>query len=180
MPEIGTSARPKRGSVLDQLRNDTRGVELVELVLVLPVLLTVVFGLLEFGSVFDKQHVVSGLSREAANIASRGASLDSVVQITLANGGTVGVGPAGAVIASQIDIISGIPQVTDQRIGGSLTVLSKVGVLGAQATPFVGNGLSNGKTYFVVEVFLPYQPFTPLRGLIAPVIPDTLYDRSIF
>lgn len=170
----------RRRTLLGQLGKDTRGVELVELVLVLPVLLTVVFGLLEFGSVFDRQHVVSGLSREAANIASRGASLDSVVQITITNGSSIGIGPVGAVIASQVDVISGIPQVVSQRMGGGLTVPSKVGLPGAQATPFVGNGLSNGKSYYVVEIFLPYQPFTPLRALIAPVIPDTLYDRTIF
>ncbi len=167
-------------AVLDHLRKDTRGVELVEVVLVLPVMLTVVFGLLEFGSVFDRQHVVSGLSREAANIASRGASLDSVVQITITNGTTVGVGSDGAVIASQIDIIGGVPQVTNQTVGGNMTVASRVGLIGAPATPFVGNGLADGKTYFVVEIFLPHQPFTPLRAFIAPVIPDTLYDRSIF
>ncbi|MCG8468258.1 MAG: pilus assembly protein [Gemmatimonadetes bacterium] len=167
-------------TLLRRLARDTRGVELVELVMVLPLLLIVVFGILEFGSVFDKQHVVSTLSREGANIASRGAALDSVVSVTISNGNTVDVGPAGAVIASRVDVVGGVPQVAAQSLGGSMTATSKVGTPGNPATPYVGNGLADGNSYYVVEIFLPYQPFTPLRGLVAPVIPDTLYDRTIF
>lgn len=167
-------------SLWRRLGRDTRGIELVEMTLVLPILLIVVFGLLEFGTVFDRAHSVSGLTREGANLAARGASLDSVLQITLSNGSQLGIGTQGAVIASRVDVISSVPQVTDQRVGGNMVVSSKVGPVGGQAAPFVGGGLASGRTYYVVEVFLPHQPFTPLRGFVSPILPDTLYDRSLF
>jgi len=55
-----------------------------------------------------------------------------------------------------------------------------VGVNGGIAAAYQGGSLVDGQTYYVVEVFLPYQPFTPLRGFVAPLIPDTLYDRTLF
>jgi hypothetical protein len=61
-----------------------------------------------------------------------------------------------------------------------MAVPSQLGQIGQPAGPLVGGGLTTGRSYFVVEVFLPYQPFTPLRGFVNPIIPDTLYDRSVF
>lgn len=176
----GGARRIRSGRLLRALRDDTRGQDLVELVLTLPVLLVVAFGILELGSLLDIQHSMSGLTREGANIASRGASLDSVVQVTVGNGSSWSLSTAGSVIASRVDVQAGVPRVTAQRIGGSLGAASRVGQNGQIATPLVGQGLLDGTSYYVVEVFLPYQPFTPLRNFVSSVVPDTLYDRTLF
>ena len=172
--------RAGRRRLLRALRDDTRGQDMVELVLTLPVLLVVAFGILELGSLLDVQHSLSGLTREGANIASRGASLDSVVQVTVSNGGSWSLGTAGSVIASRIDVQGGAPRVTSQREAGSLGAASRRGRNGQIATPLMGQGLLDGTSYYVVEVFLPYQPFTPLRNLVSSVVADTLYDRTLF
>jgi len=168
------------GNVWRALRDDMRGQDLVELVLTLPILLVVAFGILELGSLLDIQHSLSGLTREGANIASRGASLDSVVQVTVQNGNSWKLAAGGSVIASRVDIQGGVPRVTAQRAGGSLGAQSRLGQNGQIAAPLVGQGLANGTSYYVVEVFLPYRAFTPLRNFVSSVVPDTLYDRTLF
>jgi Flp pilus assembly protein TadG len=160
--------------------SDDRGQDLVEFVLTLPLLLIMAFGILELGSLLDIGLSISGLSREGANIASRGASLDSVVQVTVANGSSWNLASAGTVIASQITVQGGVPTVTDQRSGGGLGATSRVGVDGTATIAYQGGGLIDGQIYYVVEIFLPYQPFTPLSRLVGSMVPDTLYDRTLF
>ena len=75
---------------------------------------------------------------------------------------------------------AGVPMVVDQVATTGYAGLSRLGLLGAPATPLVGQGLSTGKFYYVVEVFAPYQPFTPLDALVNGIVPDTLYDRTVF
>lgn len=163
-----------------RLRDDTRGQDLIELVLTLPILLIVAFGILELGALLDAGHGLSGLTREGANIASRGASLDSTVQVTVANGGSWDLSSRGSVVASRIRVLAGTPLIADQVAGGSLSAPSRLGARGEVAAPLAGIGLRDGSTYYVVEVFLPYRPFTPLRNLLAGVVPDTLYERALF
>ncbi len=153
---------------------------LVELVLVLPVLLTVAFGVLELGMLLDMDHSIAGLSREGANLAARGASLDSVLYVTVLNRQLIGLDDDGGVIASRVDVQGGVPMVTAQLASYGYVGLSRLGGLGSPASDLVGQGLTNGKPYFVVEVFAPYHPFTPLAGLVHSIVPDTLYDRSLF
>lgn len=157
-----------------------RGQGLVELTLVLPVLLTLTFGVLELGTLLDVSHSITGLTREGANMASRGASLDSVLYVTALNGSTIGLQAGGGVIVSEIEIQGAVPVVIDQVATPEYTLMSRLGTLGTPATALAGQGLTTGKTYFVVEVFAPYRPFTPLDGLVRAVVPDTLYDRTVF
>jgi len=166
--------------LLDVLWRDRRGQDLVELVLTLPILLIVAFGILEFGALLDLGQSMSGLSREGANIAARGVSLDSVVEVTAANGASWSLSSRGSVIASRLIVKRGTPTVAEQRSIGGLGASSRVGVNGGIATAYQGGGLVDGQTYYVVEVFLPYHPFTPLRGLVGGLVPDTLYDRTLF
>lgn len=161
-------------------RRDDRGQGLVELTLTLPILLTLTFGVLELGMLLDISHSISGLTREGANMASRGGSLDSVLLVTAKNGVSVGLQSGGGVIASEVEVQRGTPIVIDQVATGGYTGLSRLGLLGAAATPLAGQGLSDGKHYYVVEVFAPYQPFTPLDALVNSIVPDTLYDRTVF
>jgi len=161
-------------------RRFDRGQGLVELTLILPVLLTLTFGVLELGMLLDVTHSVSGLTREGANLASRGGALDSVLLVTARNGASIGLQSGGGVIASEIQVLGGVPTVIDQVATPGYTTLSRVGLLGAPATPLVGQGLANGSFYYVVEVFAPYNSFTPLNALMNAVVPDTLYDRTVF
>lgn len=166
--------------MLRTLWRDRQGEDLVELVLTLPILLIVVFGILEFGNVLDAGQSMTGLSREGASIAARGVSLDSVVQVTAANGSNWGLSSRGTVIASRLVVQGGTPMVAEQRTVGGLGALSRVGPDGGLATAWQGGALVDGQTYYVVEVFLPYKPFTPLRGFVSALIPDTLYERALF
>lgn len=161
-------------------RRHDRGQGLVELVLTLPVLLIMTFGILELGMLLDVTHSISGLSREGANMASRGASLDSVLNVTAHNGATIGLSSGGGVVASEVEVQGGVPVVLDQVFTSGYAGQSRLGVLGAPAAPLVGQGLTDGKLYYVVEIFAPYQPFTPLDALVQAVVPDTLYDRTVF
>jgi hypothetical protein len=157
-----------------------RGQGLVELTLTLPLLLTLTFGVLELGMLLDISHSISGLTREGANMASRGGDLDSVLAVTSFNGAAVGLQTGGGVIASEVEVQGGVPMVVDQVATSGYAGLSRLGLLGAPATPLTGKGLSTGKFYYVVEVFAPYQPFTPLNALVNGIVPDTLYDRTVF
>ncbi len=161
-------------------RRFERGQGLVELTLILPVLLTLTFGVLELGMLLDVSHSISGLTREGANLASRGGSLDSVLFVTERNGVSIGLRNGGGVIASEVEVQGGVPTVVDQVATAGYTTLSRLGLLGAQATPLVGQGLGDGRFYYVVEVFAPYHPFTPLDAFLNAVVPDTLYDRTVF
>ena len=169
--------RPRRSR---RVRRCDRGQGLVEVILTLPVLLTVTFGILELGTLLDISHSISGLSREGANMASRGALLDSVVTITALNGRTIGLDDRGGVIASEVEVQGGVPIVIDQFATSGYAAKSRVGTLGSTATALTGHGLQDGRRYYVVEVFAPYYPFTPLEALVQSVVPDTLYDRTVF
>lgn len=161
-------------------RRGERAQGLVELVLVVPVLLTLTFGILELGTLLDTSHAITGLSREGANLAARGASLDSVLYVTVLNGQAIGLGRGGGVIASRIDVQGGVPVITAQLASAGYVGLSRMGVVGGPAGGLAGQGLTNARTYHLVEVFAPYRPFTPLEGFIDSIVPDTLYDRSLF
>ena len=68
-----------------RLARGQRGQDLVELTILTPLLLLIVLGIIEFGSLLDSQQAMSYLSREGANIASRGAPLGEVLTVTMAD-----------------------------------------------------------------------------------------------
>ncbi len=156
------------------------GQEAVEFLLALPILLVVMFGILELGNLFDVAHTMSGLGREGANIAARGTALDTVLQVTMANGSAIQLGGNGGVVASEITVQNGNPLVTNQLASNGYVGLSKIGPVGTMAAGLGGAALTDGKAYYAIEVFYIYDPFTPLKRLVNSVVPDTLYDRTVF
>ncbi len=53
-----------------------RGVNMIELALVLPVLLVLVFGVIDFGRAIHFSNVIINMSREGANLAARSGGID--------------------------------------------------------------------------------------------------------
>lgn len=60
--------------------NNERGQATVELALVLPVLLLILFGIMEFGRVFSSYLILTNAAREGARLAAVGASDTAIEQ----------------------------------------------------------------------------------------------------
>ena len=58
---------------MKRLINENRGQALVELALIMPILIMLLFGIIEFGRVFNAYLIVNNASREGARTASVGA-----------------------------------------------------------------------------------------------------------
>ena len=65
---------------LKRFHRDCKGQALVEMALVLPILLMLLFGIIEFGRVFNAYLVTSQASREGARAAAVGSADADVVQ----------------------------------------------------------------------------------------------------
>lgn len=165
--------------LLRRLSGDRRGQALAEFALVAPLLILLVMGVVELGRSLGVVHGMAGISREGALLASRGVALNDVISIVTANGSDFGFAGSGSVIVSRIEIRAGAPVIVDQRSSGSYA--SRLGALGEDAGGgLAASGFVTGGTVFAVEAFFDYRPITPLRNLIAGIIPDPLYERSVF
>jgi TadE-like protein len=59
--------------------NDARGQSVIEISLLMPLILVVALGVIEFGYALLDQHVVTKLTREGSNLISRDTSIDAAV-----------------------------------------------------------------------------------------------------
>ncbi len=171
---------PRLGHLARELWRRDEGADLVELVVVLPFLLLMAFGILELGNALDKAHAMATLSREGANIAVRGVDLDTVAAVTMMNGVSIGLDTRGGTIVSRILVEGGVPVVKEQVASSGYAGLSRIAQVDSTVTGFLGSGLAEGQQVFAVEVFYDHQKVTPLARLMAPVIPDTMYDATVF
>lgn len=156
------------------------GQALVELALVLPVLLLILLATVELGRAFDLTHALAGLTREGANLASRGTDLDEVLEVMLLNGTDIGLDANGGVIATHVLVEDDTARVEEQNASAGYELRSRIGQPGMVAEELLGIPLVNGQSLYVVEVFYPYEPVTPLHGFITWTLADELYERAIF
>jgi Flp pilus assembly protein TadG len=162
-----------------RLTRDERGQELVELVMILPILLLMILGIMEMGHAYNVTHALTGLSREGANLAARGTTLPQVAQIITDNGDDIDLENRGGTIATRIVIQGGTPVVVDQAVHGSVGA-SKVGVVGGPTTALGGATVGEGQVLYAVEVYYAYTPLTPLAGVMGRIIPNGFYERAVF
>ncbi len=167
------------GHLLRRLMGDERGQELVEMVIVLPVLLLVVLGVMEIGHVFTVNHAMASISREAANLAARGTVLAQAAQIAVTNGDDILLSTNGGAIATRLQVQGGVPVVVEQASHGSVG-LSKMGALGETPLALQGIAFDDGRVLYSVEIYYQYQALTPLVGVGGSIVPTQLYESAIF
>ena len=160
--------------------SDQSGQELAETAMVLPLLLFLALGIVEFGSMFSTTYTLTSLGREGANIAARGAPLDTVNALMLENGADIGLSTLGGVITSRVVVIDTIPTVTAQAATGSYAGHSRIGLVNSAATGLLQLATDEGASFVVVEIFYIQDALTPLESILAATIPDTLYSRAVF
>ena len=164
---------------VSSLRTES-GQALVEFALLLPFLAMMIFGLIEFGRGIDEKHSLATLSREAALLAARWTSLDSVAQAVIDNGSDIRLDLSGGSIASAVEITKKSAIVRQQSVSKGFEGASRLGAVGDTAVGLGGIGLVEGTTVYVVEVFYHHTPIVPLRRLFNLAVPAMLYERAVF
>lgn len=148
--------------------------------MVTPLLLVVTFGIVEFGSMLDSRQAIAHLSREGANIASRGAPLDTVLAVTMQNGTEINLSSRGGAVASRVFMSDGTPTIDEQIWSPGYGSASLMGGEGDDVLEMSGLGLSEGASVYVLEIFYDRPDWTPLKNFFSGSLPDVLYDRAVF
>ena len=152
----------------------------MEFALLLPFLTLMIFGLIEFGRGLDEKHSLTTLSREAALLAARGTSLDSVTRAVIDNGTDIRLDTNGGSIASAVEITRTSAIVRAQSVSPGFAGTSRIGAVGDTAAGLAHFGFREGTTVYVVEVFFSHTPIVPLGRLFNVAVPPTLYERAVF
>ena len=159
---------------------DTSGQAVAEFAMVLPLMLFLFLGMVEIGNALGVYHSMSRLSREGANIASRGTSLDTVLSVVATSGSDIHLGERGGSVISRIGVRSGGLEILDQVASPGFLDRSRLGAVGSSPVAFASYGLEAGNTHYVVEIFYRYRPITPFARLFESALPDPLYERAVF
>lgn len=165
-------------------RSQLTGLAVVEFAIVLPVLMIILFGVVDFGRTVLVRQVMINLSREAANLASRGTPLDDAMNAIIQSAAPLDMNEHGRMILSEVvRDVNGNTTISDQRIAGSLGNGSRVGTgVGNPATlPATDTPIPlPGQNMFVAEVYYQSPPITPLGNLVNITLGEIFYDAAFF
>lgn len=157
-----------------------RGQSVAEFAMVLPVVMLVFLGMVELGNAYDRVHGLAAISREGANIAARGTPLAETLDAAVLNGQALGLGTSGGVIASRLVIVDGVAIVDEQLATDGFEETSRLAEVDDPADLVTDAGYRDGTTLYAVEVFLAYQPVTPVGHFLDDLLPNFLYERAVF
>jgi hypothetical protein len=174
----GRARRAARG--LTRLFPSDSGQGVAEFALALPIILIILLGMVEFSNAYDQVHGLAGLSREGANIAARGTGLSEVLTTVVANGETLDLSTDGGAIVSRLVVKQGQPVIMAQIATDGYDKQSRLTDQDVAAEWIASAGFAEGSTHYTVEVFLNYEPLTPLSRLYGAMAPSQLYERAVF
>ena len=75
---------------------------MVEMVIVVMVLLILVFGLIDFGRAITTRQIIVNVSREGANLASRGTSLTNALEAIIGSANPLNITNNGTIILTVV------------------------------------------------------------------------------
>jgi Flp pilus assembly protein TadG len=163
-----------------------RGQAILELVPVMVLLLTLTFAVIDFSRAIWQVEVITGLTREGSNLASRNTSLTDSATAVINDGAVLNLASNGNVIITSVQNVGGSFVITGQYSTGSLSSVSKVGVYTPTGTPLATLPVTTptipqpGGTIYVTEIFSQFSPITPLGAFVNYALPSTLYDVAYF
>ncbi len=170
--------RPKKSG------NGERGQALLELVPVATLLLLLTFGVIECSYAIWQVEVLTALTREGSNLASRDTPLPTAATYVLNDGSVLNSANGGnmEVIVTAVQNLGGTYKVTAQSSTGTLAANSRIGIgTGATATlPTTPTTIPLNGSVYVTEVFSSYAAITPLGAFVNVTMPSVLYDVAYF
>jgi hypothetical protein len=196
MPHPETSAPLARRGV-----HDMRGSALVELALAMPLLMILVFGVIDLGQAVNTRMILTNVCREGGSIGCRQDPLQSTLpDLLVSSAAPLALnGADGRVIVTRItsgtSAASPNPRVTAQYQRGGLgvtgstapgaTQLGLSGPVYAHLVYDADQGIADLTNVTVVEVWFKYRPITPLSNFLPGLLtPDDggliMHSRSVF
>ncbi len=163
-------------------RTNDSGQALVEFVLSATLMLTLVFGLVDFSRAIYIAQVIANLTGEGSSMASRGTTLSDTATAVVAASTSLNLSTSGQVIVSSVFNNNNKIQLTGQVSQGGIGSISQIGsVIGGTAILPATVVPQLNQTVFVTEVFYKYQPITPIGNLLTgTVLPSQLYDVAYY
>lgn len=160
------------------------GLAVIEFAMVLPLMLVLMFGLIDFGRMILTRQVLINVSREAANLTSRGTTMDDAITAVKTSAQPLDIPAHGYVILTEIvRDTNGNATIAAQRASGGAPRPSKIGT-------GVGSGASlpttehmvppAGRSLFVAEVYYESPPITPVGELAGITMSELFYDVAFF
>jgi hypothetical protein len=160
------------------------GAALSELVVLLPLMLTMLLVAVDFGRLVYTTQIIVDLTRESANLVSRGATFDEAFSATFRNSGEVDVRDRGGVIISEVrrrDADDPTPWIFHQESRGGLSsVSSRVGREGGPAKIPDVTSLPTGMSIMAVEITHPFDPIFDVASLSINFYPEYIYEVAFF
>jgi hypothetical protein len=183
-------------------RHNERGVALVELALLLPILVVLAFGVIDLGRLIHARLVVTNVSREGGSLASRDIQVGDALITMLQSSAT----PFNLQTQGRIHVIKikagetrfdPLPYIDSRVSRGSYTAASSSISGNVNDTPGgLSSTLMNHLTFKtsintselseinIVEVFYHYRPITPLPNFVLGLFPTNggilIGSRAIF
>jgi hypothetical protein len=163
-----------------------RGQALLELIPVMLVMLTLTFAVIDFGRAIWQLQVITGLTREGSNLASRNTTMSDSATAVVNDGRALNLANNGEVIITSVQNVGGAFVITGQYSTGTLPA-SKIGTYilnGPPQTAILPTTATTipqpGGTIYVTEIFSSFSPITPLGAFMNYTMPSTLYDAAYF
>jgi uncharacterized protein (UPF0333 family) len=166
--------------------NKTSGQAILELALVLPLLVLLMVGVIDFSRAIEANNIIVNMSREGANMASRTSMAAQDIMNTLAyTAQSLNMRSSGMMYITVIQGVAGGYQIVPTPDAWSGTTLSGPSKpLSRVPTPTPSNpnplapfSLPVGDKAYIVEVFYKYASI--FSSNVAKITP-TLYSRAIF
>jgi hypothetical protein len=188
---------------------DARGQSIVEISILMPLVLTVALGVIEFGYALLDQHVVTKLTREGSNLISRDSTLEDAVTAlrsmstrpvdfntrsrvifsVLKKGATTGTVNYDQVILYQrYEYGASVGSGSTLQMRGSGTFGAAPDYVAANSDTNSGLQISNlpsnldvtrGGLVYVTEIYTTHDLLTPLTRF-GVTVPNTLYSIAYF
>jgi hypothetical protein len=180
---------------LRKLNMGKKGIAALELALILPILLVLVFGIIDFGRLIRARLIITNVSREGGSMVSRSfKSGDDLLTMLQSSGAPLDLNGSGKIYVSRIKAgtsrSSPNPLIDPQVLKGNLSVSSQIrtnvtnlGLSAALYQHLIFEGspqnTSDIAEVWVVEVYYKYKPITPLPNFIENILSTPGYDGLI-
>jgi len=178
-----------------ELRMEEKGIAAVELSFILPMLLIIAFGIIDFGRLIQERLILTNISREGGSLASRGfTSGDNLLNMLLSSGTPLDLNGSGRIYVSRIragtskdapDPYIEEPQLSKGALSISSRIRSGISNLGLSEALYQHlkfkepQNTSDIAELWVVEVYYEYKPITPLPKFITGILATPGYDGMI-